>query len=111
MSIYLEESEALTWESAPIYGSSRVGSYEPGIELGQIGGGSGPGILTSCYRGKVVYELSNHLGNVLATITDRKIGIKAIGTGNWEYFEVDYQSFFSLVGIVTDQNHRSETLS
>jgi hypothetical protein len=33
MSIYTEARESLTWESAPIYGSSRVGSYEPGIEL------------------------------------------------------------------------------
>jgi RHS repeat-associated protein len=94
MSTYKEVSEALTWESVPIYGSSRVGSYEPGIELGQIGGGSGPGILTSCYRGNIVYELSNHLGNVLATITDRKIGIHPLTVGaNWQYFEVDYQSF------------------
>jgi hypothetical protein len=32
-------------------------------------------------------------GNVLAVITDRKIGMKAVGTGDWEYFVVDYVSF------------------
>jgi hypothetical protein len=91
ISIITEASEALTWESAPIYGSSRVGSYEPGLLLGQTGGGSGPGILTSCYRCKVVYELSNHLGNVLATITDRKIWITANDPETWQYYVRDAQ--------------------
>jgi RHS repeat-associated protein len=106
MSIYKEASEALTWESAPIYGISRVGSYESGIELGQIGGGSGPGILTSCYRGKVVYEITNHLGNVLATITDRKIG-KTTSVGNWTYFVVDYQSFTDYYAFGMQMKERS----
>ncbi|NJN78025.1 MAG: hypothetical protein HC803_06540 [Saprospiraceae bacterium] len=52
-------------------------------------------------RGVTYYELSNHLGNVLVTVTDMKIGIE--GGTNWvaEYYEatvvsaVDYYPFGS----------------
>ena len=52
-------------------------------------------------RGQTYYELSNHLGNVLVTVTDMKIGIE--GGTNWvaQYYEatvvsaVDYYPFGS----------------
>ena len=38
-------------------------------------------------RGVTYYELSNHLGNVLVTVTDMKIGISIDGDDFAEYYE------------------------
>jgi RHS repeat-associated protein len=52
-------------------------------------------------RGCTYYELSNHLGNVLVTVTDMKIGISTDGDDFAEYYEatvvsaVDYYPFGS----------------
>ncbi|MEZ4843599.1 MAG: hypothetical protein R3A43_05025 [Bacteroidia bacterium] len=85
MSTYIEESSTLVWETAPIYGSTPP----PNPEEPEI---------TTIIRGQKVYEISNlpidiGMGNVLATITYRKIGANGSSSGNWAYFEVDYQSF------------------
>src|SRR5690606_16048981 len=50
-------------------------NYNAGIET--IGDG---------IAGKRVYELSNHLGNVLATISDRKIGVDDGGGPEIDYY-------------------------
>ena len=50
-------------------------------------------------RGQTYYELSNHLGNVLVTVTDMKVGISTNGDDFAEYYEatvvsaVDYYPF------------------
>lgn len=44
-------------------------------------------------RGCKHYEYSTHLGNVLAVISDKKIGANGTGTGNWVYFEAEYYAF------------------
>jgi RHS repeat-associated protein len=41
--------------------------------------------------GKQVFELSNHLGNVLATITDKKLQV-SLNTSSTAYFEADVQT-------------------
>jgi hypothetical protein len=41
--------------------------------------------------GKQVFELSNHLGNVLATITDKKLQV-SLNTTSTAYFEADVQT-------------------
>jgi RHS repeat-associated protein len=43
------------------------------------------------YLGKQVFELSNHLGNVLATITDKKLQV-SLNTTSTAYFEADVQT-------------------
>ena len=43
------------------------------------------------YVGKQVFELSNHLGNVLATITDKKLQV-SLNTTSTAYFEADVQT-------------------
>jgi hypothetical protein len=51
--------------------------------------------------GHTYYELSNHLGNVLVTVTDLKVGISTDGDDFAEYYEatvvsaVDYYPFGS----------------
>ena len=79
MSIYKMEYEDGSFRQAeiPIYGSSRLGvenvnrnpdEWAEQMDVPYIG----QVWVYSSYRGKKVYELSNHLGNVLVTISDKK---------------------------------------
>jgi RHS repeat-associated protein len=74
MSIYTQNpavhSDSLTQTEADIYGSSRLGLLNLSVNCG--------GSLTqltqfSLVRGSKLFELTNHLGNVLETISDKKI--------------------------------------
>jgi RHS repeat-associated protein len=61
-----------------LYGSSRIGSVGPltvPTSTVALMGGFGNAILSTFTRGEKSYELSNHLGNVLMTITDKKIAV------------------------------------
>ena len=51
--------------------------------------GTGGGVMTTLTRGQTVYELSNHLGNVLVTISDRKLQVQNGSTGLVGYYEAD----------------------
>ncbi len=65
----IEETESYKLKEQHIYGSSRLGMDTREIEL------IGYEYPTEMYRelGYKQYELSNHLGNVLAVVTDKKI--------------------------------------
>jgi len=45
--------------------------------------------LANTLRGEKVYELTNHLGNVLATISDKKTGVDVGNDGIVDYYEAD----------------------
>jgi hypothetical protein len=45
--------------------------------------------LNSFERGKKFFELSNHLGNVLVTISDRKLSVDNDGDGFINYYNAD----------------------
>lgn len=85
----------LTWTSANIYGSSRLGEYraEKCLDPGCLPPSNG---YLRRIRGQRKFELGNHLQNVLATITDRKLPVAGTapnlvilnqdfssGTGGW----------------------------
>lgn len=55
-----------------LYGSSRLGMTHPDFEMI---GASALTDTTKYYLGLKSYELSNHLGNVLSVISDKKIGV------------------------------------
>lgn len=77
MSTYVNKNSEFTWKSSCIYGSSQVAVVETNMLLVDNSGTPVSSTLTTdkvvFYRGKKRYELSNHLGNVLAVITDRRI--------------------------------------
>ncbi|MCB9262601.1 MAG: hypothetical protein H6607_09525 [Flavobacteriales bacterium] len=60
MSTYIEESSTLVWETAPIYGSSRLGQYMPNLVIGSTPppNPEEPEV-TEVIRGQKVYEISN----------------------------------------------------
>jgi RHS repeat-associated protein len=72
-----------------LYGSSRLGMY-----TGTVNVDEGPRDMADSngvkyYRGFRQYELSNHLGNVLATISDKKKPVDANSDGTIDYFDAD----------------------
>ena len=74
----------LHFSEANIYGSSRIGIYKPDtlIPVPVVTNISTTTMVEGYFtanRGYKQYELSNHLGNVLATISDRKIPTTATG--------------------------------
>lgn len=70
LSTYTVEENAVNWETVPIYGDSRLGMYVPDMLL-DASEESSP--LLTLKRGEKRYELTNHLGNVMAVVSDRKI--------------------------------------
>ena len=69
LATYSLKRDVLTLEEIDIYGSSRLGLLKPNLQMY-------PSVSTENkdFEGKKNYELSNHLGNVLAVISDRKKG-------------------------------------
>ena len=62
MAIYEEKTnQTLAIKEIPIYGSSRLGQYRPKADTKKTA------------LGQRIYEFSNHLGNVLVTLTDNKV--------------------------------------
>ena len=78
MSTYTYDTDTFRWSESHIYGSSRIGIYnaEQVLVISNIANSST--LQANEYeniRGKRHYELSNHLGNVLAVVSDRRTGI------------------------------------
>ena len=83
LSTYRLTNNVLTLTEQDIYGSSRLGLWKPNTQLY-------PSVNVNTatdIEGQRRYELSNHLGNVLAVITDRKEGKGGVLNGNYLYFE------------------------
>jgi len=72
-----------------LYGSSRLGMWTPNRNVQSIPapvtypmtGLASAGVVRTYKRGQKFFELSNHLGNVLVTVTDRKVAIQNGTTG------------------------------
>ena len=69
-----------------IYGSSRVGMNINEVEMISYVSND-PHIYN--YIGKRQYELSNHLGNVLTVVSDRKFARDIDQNGEVDYFDPD----------------------
>ncbi|PUZ27700.1 RHS repeat-associated core domain-containing protein [Chitinophaga costaii] len=75
---------------------------DPVTEITYLSGGMGFAYMVSHKRGEKVYELSNHLGNVVATVSDKKVGLDN-GDGVVVFYNVDvvnstdYYPFVSLL--------------
>ncbi len=73
----------MVWAETHLYGSSRLGTWEPNQRLT-------PSVDTvkkwQLVDGQRRYELTNHLGNVLVTVNDRKQGFN-FTAGSYTFFE------------------------
>ena len=73
------------WSEQHLYGSSRLGMLQPHVVIpaGQPLSVNYDGSVDAAIeaRGNRLYELTNHLGNVLATITDKPVAVSLSGGG------------------------------
>ncbi len=88
----------LTRTEVHLYGSNRLGISTTGNNMQNVVSppvtslpGLGIGKSVSFVRGKKFFELTNHLGNVLATVSDRKKAISVNGT-TIDRYEADIES-------------------
>ena len=91
MAVYEKRSDLnsnhLTQSEVHLYGSSRLGIYNINRDL-EV---SPSGQITNFERGNKFFELSNHLGNVLVTVSDRKLQMSAGGV-LVDYYKADVVS-------------------
>jgi len=99
-----------------IYGSSRVGIYRADKPLAVID----QGVYTSYtyqtrvkfrYNGKKSFELSNHLGNVLVTISDRREAVCSAGdtTLGYKSVVVTANDYFAFGSIMEGRSYEGDT--
>jgi YD repeat-containing protein len=69
LAIYEMKNNALHWAEQHLYGSSRLGIYQPNVKLALPLHPLPPLTTASTTRHSTQYELTNHLGNVLATVS------------------------------------------
>jgi len=85
-------------EEQDIYGSARIGALQNNITLWTFGGAPAPSTSTFSVHtvGEKMYEITNHLGNVLTVITDRKLqdkfGVDTTGNNVIAYYTPDIKS-------------------
>ena len=90
-----------------MYGSARLGIVNRNVSVKAAF--TNPSIVTFT-RGNKFFELSNHLQNVLVTISDKKIGVDANSDGIIDYYNadvvtaIDYAPFGS---ILTGRNYNA----
>ncbi|WP_443938770.1 RHS repeat domain-containing protein [Pedobacter sp. MW01-1-1] len=70
LALYDNAGGTNNWREQTLYGSSRLGIWKPNINLVSQNGGSVWNL-----TGRTAYELSNHLGNTMATISDNRVQV------------------------------------
>jgi RHS repeat-associated protein len=92
MSVYNKPAGgSLAQTEIHLYGSSRLGMATKHIAPDTtvvLSGGFVSGIKSIFARGEKLFELSNHLGNVLVTISDRRMQSSAVGV-TVDYYTAD----------------------
>jgi len=101
MGVYTRHNDSVSWREQYIFGSSRLGLYRADTLVNK-----GLTVISKLYEGKRNYELTNHLGNVLAVINDRKtdslsgttkVGFNAVVISATDYYPfgmaIDSRSF------------------
>jgi len=67
LSLYDNVENSTKWKEQVLYGSSRLGMWKPNFKLA-----ADSGALAWTATGLKFFELNNHLGNVMAVISDRR---------------------------------------
>ncbi len=80
--------QSITCENFSIFGSSRLGMYNESIAIASQTTTGNDSITTGMRQ----YELSNHLGNVLNTISDNKYPVDEDEDGTVDYYRPDVET-------------------
>ena len=68
LAVYDNQGGTMHWQEQSLYGSSRLGMWRPNLNLADGNASADWGAY-----GKKFFELSNHLGNVMAVINDKQV--------------------------------------
>lgn len=88
-------SGILTQSEQDLYGSGRLGIFNRDIDAdASVPAGTSANLIGNYFtglfrRGSKAYELSNHLGNVLTTLSDKKAGVDNNSDGSADYYTAD----------------------
>jgi RHS repeat-associated protein len=72
LGLYERNASKILWKEQGLYGSSRLGLFRPEVEIGTNINKDLASKLWSDRVGYQNYELTNHLGNVMAVISDKR---------------------------------------
>ncbi|NUM31528.1 MAG: viroplasmin family protein [Bacteroidetes bacterium] len=115
--LYYIPTQTLQLAEWHIYGSSRIGIYKADKPLAVVE----DEVITSVsyqtrvkfrYNGKKQYELSNHLGNVLVTISDRRTAIcnEVDSTLRYEAVVVTANDYYSFGSPLIGRSYQAESI-
>lgn len=76
----------LTQSEIHLYGSNRLGIYNVNVNVQCPPGDTNLVIFT---RGNKFFELSNHLGNVLVTVSDKRVGVDSTLDGTIDFYTAE----------------------
>jgi len=95
MSLYAKDasinSGAISQTEISMYGSSRLGVWNinRNVDNSHLDTVDYSSYSSKFIRGNKLFELSNHLGNVLTTISDKHIGVDSTGDSTVDYYKAD----------------------
>jgi RHS repeat-associated protein len=102
MAVYDNKDNAINWREQHLYGSSRLGIWAPDI----VAINSATANTAWYATGKKEYELNNHLGNVMASVTDKRLQHQN-GT-SVDYFTADVataQDYYAFGSLLPDRTY------
>jgi RHS repeat-associated protein len=102
LALYDNKHSTTNWKEQDLYGSSRLGMWQPGVALST---NNAQAVWDTI--GKKDYELTNHLGNVLATISDSRVQHSSNGTAI-DYFDADIstaQEYYAFGGLMPGRTY------
>ena len=113
MSTYIVKNAEFTWQSSAIYGSSRIGVVETDMLLVDNSGTPVVNPLPTgeveFYRGKKRYEMSNHLGNVLTVVSDKRTLVCTNGTQHYEAEIIVAQDYYPFGMMMPERSYTATT--
>ncbi len=82
IAVYDRKKDTVRLTEWDIYGSSRIGSLDTLLRMQKpsVGVGTIDSLTINYLEGQKQYELDNHLGNVLVTVSDKKIPVDTVTT-------------------------------
>jgi RHS repeat-associated protein len=102
LATYEHAGTTLRLKEMHLYGSSRLGIHNFNMPLNTMSGeptklvGTVTGVRRNFTRGNKLFELSNHLGNVLATIADQKTSLpNGIWVAKYQPLIVNTQDYYA----------------
>jgi len=83
LALYDNAHSGINWKEQHLYGSSRLGMWQPNVSLSAS---NAPAVWDTV--GRKFLELDNHLGNVLTTVSDKRLQHTTSGT-SIDYYNAD----------------------